>query len=141
MPPPIEKYQNCRGTTLCFLRSDAIHCTRKRAEKSAWPSRPTPIHSCSVVMRGEPFVTGWLGRLAEHRPQHVVGLADVLGTPPAGDEREDLFCFLAGDRLLLVRADVGQVAQRHLERDRHAVEAVDRDRLLTALDLADELAA
>src|SRR2546422_4823193 len=31
-------------------------------------------------------------------------------------------------------------SQRDLERDRHPVQAVDRDRLLAALDLSDELA-
>jgi hypothetical protein len=38
-------------------------------------------------------------------------------------------------------ADVGEIAQGNLERDRHAIETVDRDRFLAALDLADELAA
>jgi hypothetical protein len=37
--------------------------------------------------------------------------------------------------------NIGQVTERHLEGHRHPVEAVDRDRLSTALDLADELAA
>src|SRR6266851_3286434 len=137
----MEKYQNCRGTTLCFFRSDAIHCTRKRAEKSACPRRPTPTHTYSVVMRQQPFVRDALGGFPEHRPEHVVGLANVLGTSPTGDEREDLFRFLGRDRLLLVGTDVGEVAQRHLERDGDAIEAVDRDRLLAALDFADELAA
>ena len=35
MPPPIEKYQKARGTTLFLRRSDAIHWMRKRAEKKA----------------------------------------------------------------------------------------------------------
>src|SRR2546429_4225377 len=40
MPPPTEKNQKWRGTMLFFARSDAIHWTRKRVEKNAWPSRP-----------------------------------------------------------------------------------------------------
>src|SRR5207302_971942 len=38
-------------------------------------------------------------------------------------------------------ADVGELAQRNLERDRHAVETIDGNRLLAALDLADEFPA
>ena len=38
-------------------------------------------------------------------------------------------------------ADVGEITQRNLECDRHAVKTVDRDRLFSALDLADELPA
>src|SRR5439155_1570357 len=41
VPPPIEKNQNETGTTLSFFRSEAIHCTRKRLEKNAWPRNPT----------------------------------------------------------------------------------------------------
>src|SRR6267143_2968075 len=48
---------------------------------------------------------------------------------------------LAGYHRLPARLDVGELAERHLERDRHPVQAVDRDRFLAALDLTDELAA
>src|SRR2546425_10573542 len=54
VPPPTEKNQKWRGTTLFFARSDAIHWTRKRAEKNAWPSRPMPSHTCSVVIVATP---------------------------------------------------------------------------------------
>src|SRR5467141_344139 len=47
---------------------------------------------------------------------------------------------LARHRGRLVGPHVRQLTQRDLERDRHPVQAVDGDRLLTALDLADELA-
>src|SRR5436309_1128434 len=40
----------------------------------------------------------------------------------------------------LVGAHVGQLAERNLQRHRYVVQAVDGDRLLAALDLADELA-
>src|SRR5829696_162912 len=123
--PASDRYQNSRGTTLCLRRSDAIHWTMKRAEKRAWPRRPTPTHTCSVVMRGAPFVTKWLRGLSEHRAQDVVRLPDVLGTPPAGHEREDLLRLFARHGLVLVRAHVGEIAQRDFERDGHAIEAVD----------------
>src|SRR6266566_4768651 len=106
MPPPTEKYQNGRGTTLLPRRSDAIHWIRKRAEKNAWPRKPTPSQSWSVVMshlhrgaRSSDDRAGVRGRTderrelrgaAEHRAQDVVGLADVFRTPPSRDEREDL---------------------------------------------------
>src|SRR2546426_6461768 len=155
MPPPIEKYQNGRGTTLLRWRSDAIHWIRKRAEKSAWPRKPMPSHSWSVVMitpsSERPIVDGargaeryrWRGILrgaAEHGAEDVVGLADVLRTAAARDEREDPLGFLGRHAAVLV-ADVGEVAQGDLQRDRDAVEAVDGDRLLAALDLADEFPA
>src|SRR6266850_1589804 len=76
------------------------------------------------------------GRRTEDRLEDPVGLPDVFGPPPAGDEREDLFGLLARHRGPHIR----QLTQRDLERDRHPVQAVDGDRLLSALDLADELA-
>src|SRR6266852_1549701 len=156
MPPPMERYQKGRGTTLFPRRSEAIHWMRKRAEKNAWPRNPTPSQIWSVVMshlhrgarssddragvRGRSVSDGGLRGAAEHRAQDVVGLADVLLTSPPRDEREDLLGLLGRHRALLV-ADVGEVAQRNFERDRDTVEAVDGDRLLAALDLADELPA
>src|SRR6266403_2097897 len=76
------------------------------------------------------------GRRTEDRLEDPVGLPDVFGPPPDGNEREDLFGLLARHRGPHVR----QLTQRDLERDRHPVQAVDGDRLLSALDLADELA-
>src|SRR5215475_4331296 len=92
-PPPIEKYQKARGTTLLRRRSDAIHWMRKRADKKAWPRKPTPSQIWSVVIshlhrgarssdeRGGVLVargeTGSSGGAAEHRTQDVIGLADV----------------------------------------------------------------
>src|SRR5689334_19949748 len=49
-PPPMEKNQKETGITLSFLRSDAIHCTRNRIEKKAWPRKPTASHKCSDVI-------------------------------------------------------------------------------------------
>src|SRR6267142_137590 len=80
------------------------------------------------------------GRLTEDRPNDSVRLPDVLGPPTDGNEREDLFGVLARHRGRLVGPHVRQLSQRHLERDRHPVQAVDGDRFLAALDLADELA-
>src|ERR1700756_261780 len=131
-PPPTEKYQNARGTMLCFRRSEAIHCTTNRAENRACPSRPIPSQRWSVVTRS--------GGPAEDRLQHPVRAADVFRPPPARDEREDLLRVLARHGRRLVGPHVRELAQRDLERDRHPIEAVDRDRLLAALDLADELA-
>ena len=54
-PPATEKYQNCVGTTLCRLRSLAIHCTRNRAEKRLWPTRPIP--SPHAPSRAPPRIT------------------------------------------------------------------------------------
>src|SRR5262245_21423470 len=80
------------------------------------------------------------GRLFEDCPEDLVRLPDVLGPPPVGDEREDLFGVLTRHRGRLVGAHVRQLSQRDLERDRHPVQAVDGDRFLPALYLADELA-
>src|SRR5438093_422391 len=114
-----------------------------------------PSHSWSVVMitpsSERPIVDGargaeryrWRGILrgaAEHGAEDIVGLADVLRTAPARDEREDPLGFLGRHAAVLV-ADVGEVAQGDLQRDRDAVEAVDGDRLLAALDLTDEFSA
>src|SRR5205809_2015899 len=140
MPPPTERNQKGRGTTLSFARSDATHWTRKRAEKNAWPSRPMPSHTCSVVIVTTPREVPTLGRAPKHRAQDVVRLADLVGAPAGGDEREDLLGLLAGHRGGLV-PDVGEVAERDLEGGGDVVEAVERDRLLTPFDLADELSA
>src|SRR5439155_19129741 len=140
MPPPTEKNQKGRGTTLFCARSDAIHWTRKRAEKNAWPSRPMPSHTCSVVIVTTPQEAAILGRAPEHRAQDVVRLADLLGAASGGDEREDLLGLLGGHRGGLV-ADIGEVTERDLERGRDVVQAVQGDRLLAPLDLADELSA
>src|SRR6266850_6228951 len=91
-------------------------------------------------VRGRRVRNGGLGSAAEHRAQDVVRLANVFRTPPPRDEREDLLGLLGRYGAVLV-ADVGEITQRNLERDRYAVETVDRDRLFPALDLADELPA
>src|SRR5688572_21982111 len=124
MPPPTEKYQKACGTMLRLRRSEAIHCTTKRAEKSAWPSRPMVSQRCSAVTRS--------GRPAEHRDEDLVRLADVLGSSAAGHEREDLLGFLARDRGGLVGPHIGEFSERNLERHRDAVETVDGDGLLAA---------
>src|SRR5262249_20261959 len=80
------------------------------------------------------------GRLFEDCPEDLVRLADVPGPPPARDEREDLFCVPTRHRGRLGCAHVRQLSQRDLEGDRHPVQAVDGDRFLSALDLADKLA-
>src|SRR6266542_4469929 len=46
----MEKNQNETGMTLSFLRSDAIHWTRKRMEKNACPKKPTDSQRCSVLI-------------------------------------------------------------------------------------------
>src|SRR5881296_546768 len=49
MAPPIRlRYQNQTGTTLRRLFSEAIHCTRKRPVKSAWPTNPKPTQKSSL---------------------------------------------------------------------------------------------
>src|SRR3989475_9679028 len=135
MPPPTEKNQKGRGTTLFCARSDAIHWTRKRAEKNAWPSRPMPRHTCAVVIVTTPGEAVTLGRAPEHRAQDVVRLADLLGAPAGGDEREDLLGLLAGHRGGPV-ADVGEGAGRDLEGPGHVVHAVERGRRLCPPHLA-----
>jgi hypothetical protein len=57
------------------------------------------------------------GCLIEDRPEDSIGLPDVLDTPVAGDEREDLFGVFARHRGGLVGPHVRQVTQRDLERD------------------------
>src|SRR5947208_16827818 len=111
MPPPTEKNQKGRGTTLFCARSDAIHWTRKRAEKNAWPSRPMPSHTCSVVIVTTPGEAVTLGRAPEHRAQDVARLADLLGAPAGGAEREDPLRLPAGQRVRLA-AHVTHTARR-----------------------------
>src|SRR6266498_61649 len=48
----MEKNQKETGITLSFLRSEAIHCTRKRLKKKACPRKPIDSQNCSVVMIG-----------------------------------------------------------------------------------------
>src|SRR5215831_4842816 len=49
-PPPMEKNQKEMGMTLSLLRSEAIHCTRKRLKKKPCPRNPMASQNCSVVM-------------------------------------------------------------------------------------------
>src|SRR5262245_21111244 len=81
------------------------------------------------------------GPFREHRPQHAVRPPDVTGAPPPGDEREDLLGLGTRRLLLALRTDVRQFSQGDLQGHRHMIKAVDGNRLLPALDLADELAA
>src|SRR2546422_4211794 len=129
MPPPTEKNQKGRGTTLFCARSDAIHWTRKRAEKNAWPSRPMPSHTCSVVIVTTPGEAVTLGRAPEHRAQDVVRLADLLGAPAGGGERRDLFGLLAGARGGLV-GDVGGGGAGAFQGPAHGGHAGGADRAL-----------
>src|SRR6185295_12338683 len=48
----MEKNQKETGITLSLLRSEAIHCTRKRLKKKACPRKPMDSQNCSVVMIG-----------------------------------------------------------------------------------------
>src|SRR5262245_43809034 len=43
-PPARESHQKATGTTLAFLRSEAIHCTKNRAEKRSCPRNPMVSH-------------------------------------------------------------------------------------------------
>src|SRR4029453_2833707 len=61
------------------------------------------------------------GRAAEHGAQDVVRLAHVLRSPSARDEHEDFLSFFGGNGAALV-ADVGEIAEGHLERERDAIE-------------------
>src|SRR5689334_4948251 len=112
-PPPTEKYQNASGTTLRRRRSEATHCTRKRAENSACPSRPMLSQMWSVVTRS--------GGLAEDRLEHPVGAANVLRPASAAHEREDLLRVLARHGRRFVGPHVRELAQRDLQRHRDAI--------------------
>src|SRR5215471_16190635 len=50
LPPPMEKNQKEMGMTLSLLRSEAIHCTRKRLKKKPCPRNPMHSQNCSVVI-------------------------------------------------------------------------------------------
>src|SRR5439155_19023211 len=76
----------------------------------------------------------------EDRAEHLVGPADLLRFAAAGQQREHLLDLVAR-RGLFVLAHVGQLPEGDFQRERDAVEAVDGDRLLSTLDLTDELAA
>src|SRR5919202_4195225 len=49
MPPPRLNSQKAVGMMLRRARSLAIHCTRKRPEKKAWPRKPTASHRVSDI--------------------------------------------------------------------------------------------
>src|SRR5262252_10004323 len=49
-PPPMEKNQKEMGMTLSLLRSEGIHCTRKRLKKKPCPKNPMHSQNCSVVI-------------------------------------------------------------------------------------------
>src|SRR5438876_576855 len=77
---------------------------------------------------------------AEERAQDPVDLAQVAGRAVLHEERQQLLGVLARHRRA-IRRRVRQRPERNLERSGNPVEAVDRDRFLAALDLADEFAA
>lgn len=49
-PPKIEKNQNDIGITLSRRFSEAIHWTRNRMEKKAWPRNPIDSQTCSLLI-------------------------------------------------------------------------------------------
>src|SRR4051794_4500940 len=143
-------HQNAVGTTTCLLRSVAYHWTKKREKKTRLPNQPTsfqrlqsmPSSLPSCQRRSmPPAAYRKSAGAAEHRLQHLVGAADLLGAAAVADQREDALGVLGRYPGRLVGTDVGQLTQRNVERDGDVIEAVDRDRFLSALHLADELAA
>src|ERR1043166_5282328 len=150
-------HQNAVGTTTRLRRSVAYHCTKKREKKTRLPSHPTSFHrlqsmpsslpSCQRTSMppaayGRRTESGSpLAGAAEHRLQHLVGAADVLGAAAVAHQREDALGVLARYAGRLVSPHVGELAQRNVEGDGDVIEDVDRDGFLTALDLADDLAA
>jgi hypothetical protein len=66
-PPATLKYQKWMGTTLSFRRSDAIHWTKKRPKKQAWPRKPTITHVVEGSMPSLPSRT--VHALPALRPQ------------------------------------------------------------------------
>src|SRR3989449_10800802 len=162
--PIRHSHQKAVGTPTGRNFSVASRCTKKREKNTRWPSQPTTFQtlqstpsnlpSCTRRPVGQSITRAAGGRatkpqrpcratsrsLAEDRLEDPVRLANVLGPPPAGDEREDLLRVLARHLRRLVGAHIGQLAERNLQRHRYVVQAVDGDRLLAAFDLADELA-
>src|SRR5262249_39486775 len=69
------------------------------------------------------------------RAQNVVGFANSIRAA-SRDERDDLLGLFGRHGLLV--ADISEIEQGNPERDRHVVETGEGDRLLAALDLADE---
>jgi hypothetical protein len=79
--------------------------------------------------------------LVQHPTEHLVGPPHRGGgSTPTRDERENLLGVCGRNDCAPPRPDIGELAERDLERDGHLVEAIDRDRLLTALHFTDELA-
>src|SRR2546425_4500054 len=118
--------------------------SRQRAKAGPWLCHPFIValdrRTIAPGLRGKTGERRDLRDAAEHRAQDVVSFANVFRTPPSRDQREDLLGLFGRHGAVLV-ADVGELAQRNLERDRHAVETIDGNRLLAALDLADEFPA
>src|SRR5438270_8501131 len=52
MPPESDRYQNTIGTWLTPRRSEAIHCTRNRAAKSACAMKPKAARRSQCHVRG-----------------------------------------------------------------------------------------
>src|SRR5438132_6582103 len=113
---------------------------RPRGTRGRARYRTTDVYGAEVVSADESRRPGLRG-FAEERSEHVVRLPDLLRSASGRHEREDLLRLAIVHGPPAVEPDVGQRGQRHVERDGHPVEAVDRNRLLAALDLADELPA
>ena len=76
----------------------------------------------------------------KHRAERLVGPTHVDRAVLAQEEGEDLFGVLARDRGARPRPDIREMPERNLEGEGDPIEAIDRDRFLTALNLTDELA-
>jgi hypothetical protein len=70
----------------------------------------------------------------------LVGSSNIRSSSPTENQRDDLLSVWDGDGSLR-RPNISQSSQRHHERYRDTIQTVDRDGLLSALHLANELGA
>src|SRR5215470_12280782 len=122
-PPPMEKNQKEMGMTLSLLRSEAIHCTRKRLKKKPCPRNPMDSQNCSVVIISASLdsrlplprkaFAGWTSRRSPYRRRKDA--ARIFRTlhrfRGAGNHREDEGAVGARHRVYAARRPTRVVAR------------------------------
>jgi hypothetical protein len=78
--------------------------------------------------------------LCEHSLKHLVCSSNIRPSSAVENQSDDLLSIWDGDGSLRP-SNISQSRQRHRERDRDTIQTIYRDGLLSALHLADKLAA
>src|SRR4029453_303938 len=82
-----------------------------------------------------------LRRAPEQGLQDLVSFTNLFWPSAARDQGKNFLSLFGWDRSGPVGPHVGKLAQRNLERHRHVIQAVNRDRFFATFHFTDELAA